>query len=84
MAAVPEAEIALAALKPVSPTARPALRAIATLSNGPFVLFWVTSWAITGERAKTAVTETIDIKAIWNMNNNITVLFFKLFPPFEC
>jgi hypothetical protein len=82
MAAVPEAAIAFAAPKPVSPTAKPAAIAITALSYGPFVLALVVCWASGAERAKTAEAEIISISANWNAINNIAVLFFKLLPPF--
>jgi hypothetical protein len=83
MAAVPEAAIAFAAPKPVSPTARPAAIAIAARSKEPLVLACAVCWASGTERAKTAETAKINISMNWKMNKNMAVLFFKLFPPFQ-
>jgi hypothetical protein len=84
IAAVPDAAIAFPAPKAASPTARPAAMAIAALSTEPVAVVWVGAWASGGKRAKTATTGITAIKATRSVNNNIAVLFFKLFPPFGC
>jgi len=83
MAAVPEAAIAFAAPKPVSPTDRPAAMAIAARSKEPSVLACAVCWASGTERAKTVETANVSISINWKMNRILAVIFFKLFPPFQ-